>query len=223
MAGRNASSAWLAELAKERTEPFHLFEAHFDSGVVRATDAPFAIAWGGNSYLANGHFLAFSGITENKELRETRCTVTLSGVDQAWIANALEQNYLDRRLVIYKAFLEHQGSIGIDPVPLFDGLMDYPVIEEDADPASPPSPGVGNCRVTVEAGAHWSDFGRRPGRHTNDVEQQLHFSGDKFFEFVSEQNRQIMWGGTTGGAAPAPAVSTGRWVNAGRGGRIWVQ
>jgi len=218
MANRGATAAVRAEWDKARNEPLHLFELHLDNGVIRATDGIRTIEWpagSGNQYLANGYFLSYEAIEESLELREGRARISLSGVDQVHIANALAQNYLDRRAVIYQAFLSASGGLIVDPVPIFDGVVDRMGFNEDSSPTVLPAPGAGNCTVFVEAASRFSDFGRRPGRHTNHEEQQLHFSGDNFFEFVSEQNRQITWGGGTVVPTQAPRfgdVDGGGWT-----------
>ena len=191
MPARDATQTVLDEAKAAKSEPFHLFEL-FLATTIYATDAPFPISWGGNTYTALGHFIAFSGGEENRDLAETRLTVSLSGVDQAWISNVLEQNYVDRRLVVRRAFLAPGGGVMVDPVALFDGLCDgRSRISEDH------GAGASRCVVTLEAGSHWSDFGRRPGRHANDNEQRFLFAGDGFFRFVSEINRTVTWGAVT--------------------------
>jgi hypothetical protein len=190
---RAITAAAESALDSARSDTLHLFEAEFSGGTVYATDAPFPIAWNGNTYPALGHLLSYDGLEENADLREARVGVSLSGVDQVYISAVLAENYLDRPLRVYRAFLDGQGGVIVDPFALFEGVMDFPEIAEDPH-AAPPAPGLGTCTVTVEASSHWADFGRRPGRHTNDNEQQFHFPGDKFFEFVSEQNRTFQWG-----------------------------
>ena len=78
------------------------------------------------------------------------------------------------------------AGVVIDPIAIFDGRADSPMIEEDPD--------SGKCVVVLAAAQHWVDFERRPGRHTNHEEQQIWFPGDKGFEFVSGLNREIKWG-----------------------------
>lgn len=183
---RSASAAFLTELLKSKSEPCWLVEAHFDDGVIRMTDAWKSITWGGNSYVAQGHFLGFSGLSESFDMRIPSVSVTISAVDQSWIQRALTKQYIDRRLVIYKAFIDYVNGVVTDPVLMFDGRMDGMPISDDPD--------GGSCIITVSATNQWSDFERRPGRHTNDQEQQSFFPGDKFFEFASEVNKQIRWG-----------------------------
>lgn len=90
----------------------------------------------------------------------------------------------------------------VDPIAIFDGRCDQPSITED--------PESGKCVVTIDAASHWVDFERIPGRHTNDSEQQLWFPGDRFFEHVHAQAREVIWGRpSAAGAAPAVAVTAG--------------
>lgn len=183
---RGASSAVQAEVSKRANEPFHLFELYLDGATTYATDAWRPIVWNSATYPAVAHFLNFDGVEETSDLSVTQARVSLSGVDQALISGVMQHAYIDRRLVIRKAFLNASSGVIVDPFPMFDGRCDAPVIAED--------PGAGSSTVTITASSHWIDFERKPGRHTNDAEQQIWFPGDKGFEFVSQLNRQIKWG-----------------------------
>lgn len=190
MSGRGFSAAALAQINAAQNAPFHLFEAYFDSGTAYATDAARPVVWGGHTYLADGQLLAYDGVQETADLQVTEAHVQLSGVDQTWVALVLAENYIDRRLVIYKAFLDPAtDALIVDPGAIFDGRMDAPTIEED--------PASGKCTVSLTATSHWTDFERRPGRHTNLAEQQTFFPADTGFRYVSEQTKQITWGAAT--------------------------
>lgn len=186
MSGRGASTAFRTELAKDANRPIHLFELYLDAASTFATDAYRTITWNGNTYVANGRFLDYDGIEETADLSAGQTRVTLSGVDQSEIAGVLSHEYIDRRLVIRKAFLADDESVVVDPIPILDGRCDAPAVVEDPD--------SGLCTVTLTAGNHWIDFERKAGRHTNHQEQQLHYPGDLFFEFVSQINKPIKWG-----------------------------
>lgn len=185
MADRGASAAVLAEIGKAANEPIHLFELYLDAETVRLTDAHRPLAWNGADYIALGHLLAYDGLEETAELTVTTVRVSMSGVLQDTVALVLTHDYIDRRLVIYEAFLSGAGVV-VDPVAIFDGRADSPIIDEDPD--------SGKCQVVLAAAQHWVDFERRPGRHTNHEEQQIWFPGDRGFEFVSGLNREIRWG-----------------------------
>jgi hypothetical protein len=89
-------------------------------------------------------------------------------------------------LRIWKGFLDANLAVVVDPILIFEGRMDSPVIDENPD--------NGSCIVSVSATNAWVDFERKSGRHTNHEEQQIFFPGDRGFEFVSELTKEITWG-----------------------------
>lgn len=182
---RGASGAVVTQLGNAASEPCHLFEMYLDDQTARFSDAFRNLSWGGNTYIGAGQLIGFDGIEESATLQVASARIQLTGVLQDSIALLLSHNYIDRRVVIYKAFISGAGVV-VDPVPIFDGRADSPIIEEDPD--------SGTCAVTIAAAQHWIDFERRPGRHTNHAEEQIWFPGDKGFEFVSGLNKPLKWG-----------------------------
>ena len=183
---RSSTSTWQTEVAKLQNRPIHLVEVHLDSGVTYMCDGYKAVSYGGNEYQGVGHFLGFSDIEEAAEVIVSSMTVSLSGVDQVWISTLLQNDYIDRTIKIYTAFLDDGQELIVDPVLIFEGRMDQPTIEDD--------PEGGQSVISVSATNAWVDFSRKTGRHTNHEETQVHFAGDKGFEFASEVVKDIVWG-----------------------------
>jgi hypothetical protein len=183
---RGSSSAFQTEVVKSQNRPVHLVEVYFDDETVYMTDAYKTITYSGNDYLGVGHFMGFSNIEEASEIIVSSVTLSLGGIDQAWVSRVLNKAYIDRVVKIYTAFLDDAQALVIDPVLIFDGRMDTPTISEDPD--------SGKSSVSVSATNAWVDFSRKTGRHTNHEEQQIHFPGDKGFEFASEIVRDLTWG-----------------------------
>ena len=183
---RGSSSAFQTEVAKSNNRPVHLVEVYFDDETVYMTDAFKDITYNSNNYIAVGHFMGFSDIEEAAEVIVSSVTLSLSGVDQVWISRVLNKAYIDRTVKIYTAFLDDAQALIVDPVLIFEGRMDTPAIQED--------PESGKSSVSVSATNSWVDFSRKTGRHTNHEEQQIHFAGDKGFEFASEIVKDITWG-----------------------------
>lgn len=187
MADRDMTAGVLTEIAADVHQPIYLVKAEFDAGDFLATDADRDVTWGGDTYLRAAGFLAFDGLEETGQLLVNEISVTLSGVDTAAaMAKVLNDDFLDRRIRIWLAFMDADNAVISDPVLIFDGRMDAPTIQEDPD--------AGSSTVSVKGTPAWSDHGRRAGRHTNDEEQQFHFSGDLGFEYVSEVPKTITWG-----------------------------
>ena len=183
---RSSTSAFQTEVAKLQNRPAHLVEVIFDDETVYMTDYYKPITYGGNSYLAVGNFMGFSDIEEAAEVIVSNVTLALGGIAQAWISRVLTKDYIDRVVKIYTAFMDSSETLIVDPVLIFEGRMDQPTINEDPD--------SGTSTVSVRATNAWVDFTRKTGRHTNHEEQQVHFSGDKGFEFASEIVKDVIWG-----------------------------
>ena len=113
-------------------------------------------------------------------------TISLSAVDQSWIAIALLKQYIDRRCVIYKGFIDYVNGLVTNPLVIYAGRLDSMSISDDPDNDT--------CTIAVTATNQWGDFQCARGRHTNPSEQQIFFPGDMFFQFAGPVNKQIKWG-----------------------------
>lgn len=185
MADRGASAAFITELMKSTNSPCFLIDAYFDDGIISVTDAWRAVSFGGRNYTANGHFLSFDGLVETAELQVPSVSINLSAVDLSWVSIALTKNHIDRRLVIYKGFLDYTQAAISSPIIVFDGRMDGMSISD-----SPQA----KCTVSVTATSQFSDFYRKAGRHTNNQEHQSLYPGDGFFQYCVNLNKEIRWG-----------------------------
>jgi hypothetical protein len=188
MAGRSMTVAAKAQASAAKLQIAHLVEVYFDSptGTLTLTDAHRNLVYGGNTYLGAGYLLGMTAIQETAEALVHQLTVTFSGVDQVWIANVLTEAFMDRRLVVRRAFINPTSdALVADPVLVFDGRMDAPSIAED--------PEAGTCTVAVTATNHWTDFLRRPGRHTASAEHQIFFPDDPSFDLLTTLRDPVKW------------------------------
>jgi len=183
---RGSTTAFQQEVVKYANRPVHLAEVIFDDENVYMNDGYKDIVYDSKTYIAVGHFMGFSNIVEAVEVIVSKVTLSLSGVDQSMISRFLNKEYLDRTVKIYTAFLNSSQTLIANPVLIFEGRMDTPVIADD--------PIGGSSIVSVTATNTWVDFTRKTGRHTNHEEQQIFFTGDKGFEYASEIVKDITWG-----------------------------
>lgn len=189
MTARSASSAVIAETAKSVNHPIYLYELYLDEVVTYGCNSDRPVTYSGNTYPALCNFISFDSVEESSGLKVSQTSVQLSGVDQTQVAAILSYEYIDRRMVIRRGFMDDCGALMVDPIPILDGRCDAPYLEEDPD--------GGSLTVTITVGSQWTDFERVSGRHTNHEEQQIHAPGDMFFEFVAGlANKEIKWGRT---------------------------
>lgn len=169
--------------------PVHLFTIYLDTATIRISDAHKELRWGGDTWLAGGHALGFTGLEETSALEVTTVTISLSAVDQSFISLLLAQHFIDRRVTIHLALLDEDDRLTIAPRLQFDGRVDSPVIADD--------PVNGKSVIALSATNHWVDFERVPGRHTNGPEQRLYYAGDKGFDFIPQLvSKVLLWGRT---------------------------
>lgn len=130
--------------------------------------------------------LGVSDIQEEEELKIEQVEITLSGVETENVKLFLDNDYIDRRVLIRRAIIGADYQVIGDDILVFDGRLDQPKIIEDFK--------AGTATLGVSATSHWADFEAIAGRHTNDTEQQVLFSGDTFFEKATETQKDVKWG-----------------------------
>lgn len=160
----------------------HLITLGF-STPVRLTDYGADVEYDSNTYNSTGHVLGVDALKETGELRVNQSTMRLDGADQTYISLMLNQNYSNIDVTILCAIITG-GSIQGTPYTVFDGQLVGVDIEDNGD----------DSEVMLSLSNHWRDFEKTNGMRTTLGSHQRVFSGDKFFEFATDQNREIVWG-----------------------------
>jgi hypothetical protein len=161
------------------------FDISFDS--ITAPNA------GTNTYVAQGNFIGFSGMSEELDVKVGKFTITLSGIGNDYISRFLDTNVEGQRVVIYKCFLSF-GASGTDPLSLvaapvmmYDGVIYNYSIQESAK----------TCSIGIDCSSLFADFERTAGRKTNNWSNWL-FQGsqsDRCMEKASwVGNTEFKWG-----------------------------
>ena len=187
MANRSSTAAFQAEIVKNQSQPVHLVEIHFDSptGVQYLTDAFVPVTYGSNTYQPLGYLLSFSNIEETTDLQVGSLTLNLSGIDKVYIRHVLDETFVDRKVIIRKAFLSTSNdSLIANPIIIYQGNMNTPAITESGDMSM----------VSIEVANQFVDFDKTPGRFTNSESQHLYYPDDKGFEYAPEIIKDIVWG-----------------------------
>ena len=197
---RGSTGAFQTEIVKSANKPFHLVKLSFDDVSYFLSDAYIPVTYDSNTYTPTGSFLAFSDIVETNEANIETISISLSGVDTTYINLFLEGGYLDRTVQIYKAFLDSNDALVSDPLLIFDGRLNNPVIKEDVE--------AGTSTIAVQASSLFVDFDRINTRFTNNESQQSFFAGDTGFRFSSVVVKELNWGMTTGATASGGGSSS---------------
>ena len=150
---------------------------------VRLTDYGSDVEYDSNTYNSTGHVKGVDALKETGELRVNQSNLKLDGADQTYISLMLNQNYQNISVTILCAILTG-GEIQGAPITVFEGqLVGVDIEDSGADSV-----------VTLSLSNHWKDFEKKNGFRTTLGSHQRVFSGDKFFEFATDQDREIEWG-----------------------------
>jgi len=140
---------------------------------------------GTNTYLAQGQFLRFSNITESSDIRVGQLDMTFTAVDTTTVSLLINNEYMNKRVVIYRAVLASDYSFTSDDVfTVFDGIIMGYSIQVTNESAT----------ETITVASQFADFERTNGRKTNPASQQVHFPTDKGMDFSAQIVKDLKWG-----------------------------
>ena len=184
---RGLSSAVKTELATGVIDPVVLVEIDFATPVY-LTNASFditsSVSGTSRTYLSNGHFRGITGVQETNRPTKNTLSLSLSGVDQTYVALVLTNNIINNEVYIYRGFLDANQALISDPFLLFFGTIDEFRVNDNTNTAN----------VILSITSHWGNFSKTSGRTTTDNSQKRFFSGDKGMEYSALTVRDIKWG-----------------------------
>lgn len=158
-------------------------------------DSPTAPDTGSNTYLAQGQFIGFSGMSEDMDVKVGKFTITLSAVGTDYISKFINYPAEGARVCIYKAFLSYgNGSqplaLVATPILMYDGTIYNFSVQETPK----------TCQISVDCSSLFADFERTSGRRTNNWSNWL-FQGDssdRCFEKAGWVGQtEFLWGRTS--------------------------
>lgn len=184
---RGLTNAVKIELATGNIEPVLLVEIAF-STTVYLTNASFdltsSISGISRTYLSNGHFRGITGVQETNAPTKNSLSLSLSAVDQTYVALALTENIINRNVYVYKGYLNSSLSLIADPFLFFYGTIDEFQISDDTSTAT----------LVLTLSSHWGNFSKNSGRTTTNNSQERFFPNDLGMSFSALTVRDIKWG-----------------------------
>ena len=162
----------------------NFFHIDYDSGTAPDT--------GTNTYDPVGQFLKMTSVLESTKLKVNTLTITLSGVDTDAVSDVIQNNIINKRVVIYRTFFNGDTFDSNRTFMLFDGNIRNWGCSEGPDEST----------ITVSVSTHWANFEAQNGRFTNTTSQAntkrynsiVDFSADRGFEYASAMIQDIAWG-----------------------------
>jgi len=191
---RDLSSGLITALSAQQMVVTDLVEIHLASAVYFSNghidldyDSPTAPDAGVNTYIAQGQFLSFGEVVESRDIRVNNISIGFTAVDYTTLGYVLNNEYIDRRVVLYRAVLDENFQLDSTKVfQYFDGrINDFSIAE---------SPKL--ATMTLKISSQFADYERINGRRTNSVSQNRFFPDDLGLEFAPQIQTDIKWGRT---------------------------
>lgn len=148
---------WLAELG-------------FDGGTTRLCTAAFDISYQGETFSGVGSFGAVEQVSETTDTIPTGLKLSLSGVDGAFVAAALAEDYQMRPVRVWLGALDDSNNLILNPIGPFAGRMD----------TMPVTRGAQSLTVSIVCTHELAD-GARPDNSTySDADQRARYPDDGY-------------------------------------------
>lgn len=155
----------------------------FASSAVRATSAPFDIAWGGDTYLGVGNFGKIAPVEEKAEQQAYSLQFQLSGIPTSLVSTALQEYYQGRDAKLWIGFLDADHNVIGTPVLVFWGLMDTMDLTFGK-----------SAEIVVTAHSRLVRWEDAPNKRYNNATQQARYPGDKGLEFMEQMTeKELKW------------------------------
>tara|TARA_R110002074_G_scaffold213503_1_gene383254 strand:- start:128 stop:679 length:552 start_codon:yes stop_codon:yes gene_type:complete len=180
---RTISAATASALENDNFNLATLIQFEFSTNI-RLTDWDRNLTALSNTWVSSANVLSFGSSSESSDLAVNGIDITLSGVEQTYVAIFLTNNYIDVPVKLYRAVLNNADVVIGDPILVFDGLITGFAIEDTED----------SSEISITTASHWADFEKLNGRKTNHNSQVLHFPNDEGFEFAAKTIKDLRWG-----------------------------
>lgn len=142
------------------------------------------LVWDGDTFVGVGDLTEISPSEETTEISASGISISLSGIPSANISLALNSIEQGRPSNVWLGALDSDGALIVDPVLLFSGLTDVPIIEEDGE----------TSKITCTIESLEVDRQRSRVRWYSSEDQNRIDPGDLGFEYVpSLQDAKIVW------------------------------
>ena len=176
----------------------HLYEFYFDTPQFCTdfgTDLTYTSTTRGSSetYGTSLAVIGMSAVDESSKLQVGKISIQISAHDATDVELFLNTDVVNKRVVIYRAFIDDDGAFESgSPYLFFDGNIESYAIKETDKSSS----------ISLTIASHYANFLQTNGRKTNPNSQQnttyysntSKFTDDKGMDFASSMVRDIKWG-----------------------------
>ncbi len=201
MSGRALASGNVSHINSRNTHPVLMANFQFTgSPPVYVHSGLGNIIYDGNTYLGVGSLGGVDGLEETEALVPAPVRVSLSGLDPAFFAEALNAANYGDKATLYIGYRNDDGTLVDEPWIFYRGRIEHSRVIK----------GVENV-VVMTIQHELAVLNKKTGTKFTDEEQQRRYPGDTAFQFVQDMATiQLKWGRSGAGAGnrrergPAP-------------------
>jgi hypothetical protein len=197
---RNLTAQVQAILSGPNAEAVYLMQFEFSGTTLRITTHVDDISWNGQTWTGIGGTITFTSVDETTDDKGQGVEMKLSGVDTSIVAILMAQNYVGRKVSVWKAYIDF-GAIEPDPILLFVGVMNSGFEIEESMDAQPPT-----VTITGRIVSRLALLDQERGFRCNLQSHQHVFSDDSFFQNVALLPLTPIYWGT--GFPPGSTIRT---------------
>ena len=172
---RNMTDAAAAQTVARQIRCALFAKLHFLSSIERVWSGYGPLAWNGFNWLGLGTLGQVSMITEDTQLNAQTFTISLSGVDNRLLSEALTEVRQGLPVKFWLAFFDNAGNIVDAPILCYAGRMDQPTILEGTDTST----------ISISVENRLADLQRRIERRFTDRDQRLEYPADTGLAYIA--------------------------------------
>lgn len=184
---RSMSPGMLAALQATQLLPAIFVSLQFSTGTVYIWSGLGNLTWNGHTWTGVGSLGGISPIQEGATVDASGITLTLSGIDNALLADALQNLQVGLPVTIYLGLFDNASPTSLLPDPLvaWAGRADQPTIDVGAETAT----------ISIACENRLIDMDVAVDRRYTHDDAQIDHPGDLGFQFVNSlQDLIIYWG-----------------------------
>jgi hypothetical protein len=187
-------TAMAATLAAKFIFPIILVDLAINGQVLHIWSGVGTFVWNGNSYAGVGDLGQASTPQEGVDVQAAGASLTLSGVNHAYVADALSDIQLGAPATIWLgAVNKNTLQLVASPVVLFAGVVDAPSVRIGAEQGANGEPATADITIPLESLLATLSSGQQ--RKYSRADQALKYPDDTAFVYVSFLNYMaLVWG-----------------------------
>src|SRR5262245_24258986 len=192
---RTITAAFETASLADVIRPILLAELEFASSTLRVWSGIGTLSWNSQSWIGTGLLGGVTPVEEAEDISAHGIRFVMSGIPAEVLELCLAETRQGKKGRLWLGLLDAAETVIVDPVLIFDGLLDVPQIDEQGETAT----------ITISAESRQARLQRPSGRRYTDQDQQIDFPGDRGFEFVARlQDKDFTWGGKLIRSDPGP-------------------